>query len=61
MRLLMNIATPDTYPDLFWGYTVLWLLIALLMLRLVKQQSKLHREIDELSRESEQKRKTVNG
>lgn len=40
--------TPDTYFDLFVGFSIVWLLIALFVYQLRSEQRSLARRIDEL-------------
>ena len=42
---------PDTYWDLFAGYTVIWLIIAFFVFRLVRSQSELQKKIEKLQSE----------
>jgi len=41
---------PDTYWDLFAGYTAVWLILAVFIIRLVREQTKLKRELEELNK-----------
>jgi len=45
----MNLQTPDTYPALFWGYFLIWTLLALYVLYLGAKCSRLEREVLSLS------------
>ena len=40
--------TPDTYQHLFYGYTVIWVLLAFLVFACIKKQGNLTKEIKEL-------------
>ena len=40
--------TPDTYPDLFFGYGVIWCFVALYLLFLRREQKKLVEQLDSL-------------
>ena len=39
--------TPDTYWDLFFGYSAIWLIFVLFLLRLVREQAALKSEIQQ--------------
>ncbi|MGA1191053.1 MAG: CcmD family protein [Bdellovibrionota bacterium] len=45
----MNLQTPDTYPALFWGYFLIWTLLALYVLYLGVKCSRLERTVRSLS------------
>lgn len=45
----MNLQTPDTYPALFWGYFLIWTLLAIYVLYLGVKCSRLERTVQSLS------------
>jgi len=51
--------TPNTYWDLFAGYTVFWICIAMYLFRLVRQQSELKKRIDSIQGELKQDHETL--
>lgn len=44
----MPTASPDTYESLFWGYTALWAVLALFVLRLMRETSRLRSDLAHL-------------
>lgn len=42
--------TPETFPHLFIGYSVFWLLIVVFLFQTMREQRRLARELRELSR-----------
>lgn len=43
--------TPDTFMDLFAGYTAIWVVLALFILSLMRQQRALSTQIEQLKKE----------
>lgn len=43
---------PDTFPSLFWGYTVMWLCILIYIVSLARRMSRIERELREQSKDS---------
>ena len=46
-------ATPDTYWDLFFGYSAFWVIFALFVCLLMRRQIELDRRLEQLSRRLE--------
>ena len=40
--------TPDTYWDLFFGYSAIWIIIAFYLFALIREQSNLQKRMDEI-------------
>ncbi len=40
--------SPDTYQHLFYGYTVIWIFLAMLVFSCINKQRKLVKEVEEL-------------
>lgn len=41
-------AGPDTFVDLFFGYSALWILVAAFVLKIARDQRRIARELDRL-------------
>jgi CcmD family protein len=44
---------PDTYPDLFWSYTVVWVVLGVYIAILGARVAKLERSLSQLSSSSQ--------
>jgi len=50
----MDLQTPNTYIELFFGYSAIWLIIAFFIFRTVKQQARINHEVEGLKEELSQ-------
>lgn len=39
---------PDTYLDLFFGYTAIWALVLFFLVRMMREQSRLRKDMDDV-------------
>lgn len=46
--------TPDTFPSLFWGYTVIWGILGFYIFSLLKRVGNLEKAAEEKSSENDE-------
>lgn len=45
-------AVPNTFPSLFWGYTVIWLVLAAYLFSMLRRLSRLEKSLQELEKDA---------